>query len=175
MTDSVVYDQIPVVRAIGKGTTSLAAFHDALVAMECGFYNLVRLSSVIPPGTSVDASGKAPVPTGAWGDRLFCVYAEQHATQIGEEAWAGIGWVQRRDGQGGLFVEHEGTSEAFVTEQIKASLRELVKGHEDEFDGPDFVVHGAVCDGEPTCVLVLAPYETIAWKGVTATTAPAMN
>ncbi|GAA2674139.1 MULTISPECIES: pyruvoyl-dependent arginine decarboxylase [Actinoplanes] len=175
MTDSVVYDQIPVVRAIGRGTTSLSAFHDALVAMECGFYNLVRLSSVIPPGTTVDASGKAPVPVGAWGDRLFCVYAEQHASQPGEEAWAGIGWVQRRDGQGGLFVEHEGTSEAFVTESIRASLRDLVKGHEEEFEGPDYVVHGVVSDGTPVCAMVLAPYETISWKGATASTAPSMN
>ncbi|MEV6343009.1 pyruvoyl-dependent arginine decarboxylase [Actinoplanes sp. NPDC051851] len=166
MRTSAVYDQIPVLRKTGSGTTSLAAFHDALVQMDCGFYNLVRLSSVIPPGTTVDPSGKAGVPEGAWGDRLFCVYAEQHATLPGEEAWAGIGWVQRRDGQGGLFVEHEGTSEAFVTNAIRASLRDLVKGHEDAFEPADYVVHGAVCQDEPVCALVLAPYETVAWNGV---------
>ena len=29
---------------------------------------------------SVDATGKAPAPVGAWGDKLYCVYAEQRAT-----------------------------------------------------------------------------------------------
>jgi arginine decarboxylase len=156
---------MPVVKATGTGGTTLAAFHDALVAVDLGFYNLVRLSSVIPPKTSIDPTGKAPVPVGAWGDKLYCVYAEQRATEVGEEAWAGIGWVQRLDGGGGLFVEHEGGTEQFVTNAILTSLRDLVKGREDEFSAPDFVVNGAVCTGEPICSLVLAPYETASWVG----------
>jgi arginine decarboxylase len=162
---SAVYDQIPVVCATGTAGTSLAAFHNALVAMELGHYNLVRLSSVVPPGTSVDRTGKAPVPVGQWGDRMYCVYAEQHATLPGEQAWAGIGWVQRLDGGGGLFVEHEGTSEEFVTHAIRTSLAELVAGHEDEYSAPDWVTHGAICTSEPVCALVMAPYESAPWAG----------
>src|SRR5688572_16746974 len=100
---SAVYDQIPILCASGSGGTPLSAFHAALVEVDLGHYNLVRLSSVIPPGTSVDGTGKAPVPAGSWGDRMYCVYAEQHATEIGQQAWAGVGWVQRLDGGGGLF------------------------------------------------------------------------
>jgi arginine decarboxylase len=162
---SAVRDQIPVVAAAGTGATSLAAFHAALVAVDLGHYNLVRLSSVIPPGTSVDATGKAPVPAGAWGDRLYCVYAERRATAVGAQAWAGIGWVQRLDGGGGLFVEHEGDDEDAVTETIRASLRDLVAGQEHLFTAPDWVLGGAVCTGDPVCSLVIAPYETAAWGG----------
>lgn len=162
---SAVYDQIPIVRATGVGGTTLSAFHNALVEVDLGHYNLVRLSSVIPPGTDVDATGKAPVPVGGWGDRLYCVYAEQRATEVGEQAWAGVGWVQRLDGGGGLFVEHEGTSEDFVTHAIRTSLRDLVAGREDDFAAPDYVLNGAVCTGEPVCSLVLAPYETTTWAG----------
>jgi len=163
---SAIYDQMPVIKATGTGGTTLAAFHHALVTVDLGFYNLVRLSSAIPPKTIIDSTGKAPVPVGAWGDKLYCVYAEQHATEVGKEAWAGIGWVQRLDGGGGLFVEHNGATEQFVTNAIHASLRDLVKGREDRFSAPEFVLHGAVCIGAPICSLVLAPYETASWAGV---------
>ncbi len=165
MSASAVYDQIPVLRATGTGGTTLSAFHEALVAVDLGHYNLVRLSSVIPPDTSVDATGKAPVPVGEWGDRMYCVYAEQRTTEVGEEAWAGVGWVQRLDGGGGLFVEHEGTSEAFVTNAIRTSLGDLVAGREDEYSAPDWVLNGAVCTGAPVCSLVIAAYEAAPWVG----------
>jgi arginine decarboxylase len=162
---SAVNDEIPVVKATGRGSTTLSAFHGALVQADLAVYNLVRLSSVIPPGTTVDATGKAPVPQGAWGDRMYVVYADQYATLPGEQAWAGIGWVQRLDGQGGLFVEHEGTSEGYVTQAIKDSLRDLVRGHEEAFTDPDFVVHGVVCESDPVCAMVIAPYESASWAG----------
>ena len=64
MHTSAVHDQIPVLTATGTGATTLAAFHDALVQLDLGHYNLVRLSSVVPPATSVDATGKAPAWNG---------------------------------------------------------------------------------------------------------------
>jgi arginine decarboxylase len=165
MSKSAIYKQIPVVRATGTGSTTLAAFHDALVQIDAGYYNLLRLSSVIPPRTRVDASMATPVPTGQWGDKLYCVYAEQRTETLGEHAWAGIGWVQRTDGGGGLFVEHEGASEAYVRNAITLSLTDLVAGREKEFSAPEWVLNGAVCDGRPTCSLVLAAYETSPWAG----------
>jgi arginine decarboxylase len=96
---------------------------------------------------------------------MYCVYAEQLASEPGEQAWAGIGWVQRLDSGGGLFVEHEGTSEQFVAHAIRTSLADLVKGREDEFAAPDWVLNGAVCTGEPVCSLVIAPYEAAPWAG----------
>ncbi|GGK12706.1 pyruvoyl-dependent arginine decarboxylase [Pilimelia terevasa] len=165
MSSSAVYATIPVVAATGAGGTTLSAFHDALVQVNLGHYNLIRLSSVVPPQTRVDASGAAAVPVGQWGDKMYCVYAAQWATEPGEEAWAGIGWVQRRDGKGGLFVEHEGTSERFVRKAILTSLADLVRGREDEFAEPELTMRGAVCDDGPLCVLVIAPYEAAAWAG----------
>jgi arginine decarboxylase len=166
MPSSAVYDQIPVLCANGSGATTLSAFHAALEQVDLGHYNLVRLSSVIPPGTAVDATGKTPAPRGAWGDRMYVVYAEQRATVPGEQAWAGVGWVQRLDGQGGLFVEHEGTSEELVTRALRDSLRDLVAGREDLYTGPDWVVHGTMCVDQPVCALVIAPYEVSTWAGV---------
>jgi arginine decarboxylase len=159
-----VNGEMPILRSTGTGGTALAAFHSALVGVNLGHYNLVRLSSVLPPGTFVDATGTAPSPVGSWGDRLYCVYAEQRTTTPGEEAWAGIGWVQRLSGDGGgLMVEHEGGSEAFVTDSITTSLRDMVAGSEEQFSAPDFVVNGAHCTSQPVCSLVIAPFEIASW------------
>ena len=115
-----------------------------------------------PPGTVIDPTGTAPAPTGSWGDRLYCVYAEQRTTTPGEEAWAGIGWVQRFGG-GGLMVEHEGGSEAFVTDSILTTLYDMVQGCEADFAAPHFVVNGAHCTSKPVCSLVIAPFEMSSW------------
>ncbi len=158
-----VTGQIPVLSSVGSGGTALAAFHNALVAVDLAQYNLIRLSSVIPPGIAVDATGAAPRPNGLWGDRLYCVYAHRSATTPGERAWAGIGWVQRLDGGGGLFVEHDGPTEEAVTCSISTSLRDLVAEREDQFTLPERVLVGAVCETEPVCALVIAAYRTSPW------------
>ena len=62
-------------------------------------------------------------------------------------------------------MEHEGTSEEYVAHAIRTSLRDLVRGREDEYSAPDWVLNGAVCTGEPVCSLVIAPYETASWTG----------
>jgi len=148
----------------GTGPTTLAAFDGALRSAGIANFNLIRLSSVIPPGTSV-----APMPgpvspiKGEWGDRLYCVYAEMRVDEPGAEAWAGIGWVQQEETGKGLFVEHEGHSEDEVKGDILASLGALVEGRPDSFGPPQFVLHGAVSDGTPTCALAVAVYETATW------------
>lgn len=159
-----VYGRIPILKSTGTGASSLAAFHAALVALELGHYNLIRLSSVVPPDTTVDGSGVATAPSGSWGDRLYCVYAEQRATVIGEEAWSGVGWVQRLDNSGGgLLVEHEGHSEASVTDAILTSLHDMRRSLPGRSSEPSYVVNGIRCTDQPVCSLVIAPFQTAPW------------
>lgn len=155
---------MPILKATGTAGTALAAFHNALVAMKLGHYNLIRLSSVLPPGTFIDGTGTRPAPVGDWGDCLYCVYAEQPTSTPGKQAWAGIGWVQRLDSGGGLLVEHEGDSEAFVVDAITTSLKDMTSNSNERFSEPDFVVHGALCIDEPVCALVVAPFEIVPWQ-----------
>ncbi|WP_249714932.1 pyruvoyl-dependent arginine decarboxylase [Rhizomonospora bruguierae] len=162
-------------RASGVGRTALSAFHAALVAVGLGQVNLVRLSSVIPPGTGVDATGRARAPESVWGDRLYCVYAERAATVVGEQAWAGVGWVRRLDGLGGLFVEHEGADEQSVSTAIQASLADMVAGAAEEYTPPEWVVQGAACAGQPVCALVIAPYEAAPWPRINNHSSPTGN
>jgi arginine decarboxylase len=150
--------------AVGSGPTELAAFDDALLKVGAANFNLVRLSSVIPPGSIVsERVGSIPSPGGTWGDRLYVVVAEQRSSLPGEEAWAGIGWVQDESGRG-LFVEHAGPGEGTVRSQIAASLDQLQLGRGLDL-GPatQRVVGGTVVD-QPICALVLCAYATEPWS-----------
>jgi arginine decarboxylase len=155
---------IQVSSSVGTGSTTLAAFDRALLACGVGNFNLLRLSSVIPPDTDViPSSGPADV-LGDWGDRLYVVMAEQRVDRPGRQGWAGIGWVQHEETGRGLFVEHEGYSEDQVRSDIEHSLSSLVEARPNVEFGPiQQVIRGAECDGEPICAMVVAVYEAAGW------------
>lgn len=176
-TDVGVGLSIDVSGAVGTGPTSLAAFDDALVAVGVANFNLIRLSSVIPPGSLV----RATAPTldaavidltepgrglrhGGWGDRLYAVWAFESAERFGEEAWAGIAWVQDPSDGRGLFVEHEGRSEQTVREELAASLHSICAARSLEHLPHQSVVVGGRCETTPVGALVLAPYASEPWS-----------
>lgn len=149
----------------GVGQTPLSAFDAALRAAGVENFNLVRLSSVIPPHADVSHVLGPEQLRGEWGDRLYCVYAEQRATEPGAQAWAGIGWVFRTDSNaGGLFVEHEGTSREAIQRSITASLEDLTAGRPESFGPIQMQLASAVCVDKPVCALVVASYETETWR-----------
>jgi arginine decarboxylase len=149
----------------GEGRTPLSAFDAALRAAGVENFNLVRLSSVIPPQAHVGRVEGGEQLRGDWGDRLYCVYAEQRATEPGEEAWAGIGWVfQAAAERGGLFVEHEGSSRAEVEWSIRSSLGDLTAGRPQAFGPVQMQLASARCVDRPVCAIVVASYETEAWR-----------
>lgn len=170
--------RIPVTGATGSGPTALAAFDAALRRAGVSNFNLVRLSSVIPPGSVVESSvrtegvidltreatGRSGDRRSArWGDRLYAVWAFQSAELLGEEAWAGVAWVQHPDDGRGLFVEHEGHSEAQVRSELAATLASISGprslGHLEQ----QSVVVGTRCEGEPVGALVVAPFSIESW------------
>lgn len=155
---------IRVARATGTGPTELAAFDAALRAAGTANFNLVRLSSVIPPASLV-AEVPAPMQVaGEWGDRLYTVYAEWRASEPGLEAWAGVGWLQDPISGRGVFVEHEGSSEADVRADITASLGGLRAGRDVDLGPENVVVQGVTCRDEPVCALVIAAFEHETWR-----------
>lgn len=158
--------KIYVTSGIGYGATKLAAFDEALSKSGIANFNLLRLSSVIPPNTEIVAlDGSIPRYEGSeWGDRLYTVYAEMRVDTPGQEAWAGVGWVQFGDDKRGLFVEHEGHSEQEVRADIEKSLKGLLKNRNNTNDLEiKMLVIGAKCQDQPVCALVVAAYETTPW------------
>ena len=76
------------------GPTKLSAFDSALNASGVANYNLIRLSSIIPPASKIQAQpGPISLLPGEWGDRLYVVMADMRVDTPNQEAWAGIGWM----------------------------------------------------------------------------------
>lgn len=149
----------------GHASTELGAFDKALYSAGIANYNLLRLSSVIPPNSEIliNENGAALELPGKWGDRLYVVMAEQRVSEPGVQAWAGIGWVQDSGSGKGLFVEHEGTDEESVRSDISSSLEALTETRGIDFGPVEMVVNGITCVDKPVCAMVIAAYQTSGW------------
>jgi arginine decarboxylase len=158
---------IRISRGVGKGPTRLAAFDAALHDAGIANFNLIRMSSVIPPGSVVrEVAGTQQLP-GNHGDLLYCVYADAYASNLGDEAWAGVAWSNRQHDGAGLFVEHHGLSEAGVRHDLNATLEDLGRRREGDFQIAGQVLSSVRCDDRPVCALVVASYRTVGWDNDT--------
>lgn len=152
---------------LGSGPTKLSAFDSALNDAGVANYNLIKLSSVIPPNSKikeVKGSLSPEIRPGQWGDRLYVVMAEKRVDTPNVEAWAGIGWVQDKKTNKGLFVEHEGESETAVRRDINQSLEALMATRNVNFGEIKMQVIGKTCTHHPVCALVVAIYQASDWK-----------
>lgn len=155
---------IEVTTGVGCGPTKLAAFDAALLSAGVANFNLIVLSSVIPPGSAVTYVEESVANVhGQWGDRLYVVMAESRVDEPGQQAWAAIGWVQDPSSGKGLFVEHEGHSEADVRRDVAATLASMVASRDHPFGEPEYVIEGTVCRDEPACALVVAVFGAAPW------------
>lgn len=148
----------------GKGRTTMAAFDSALRSAGVADHNLIRLSSIIPAGSLVQACRPDEQLRGDFGDALYCVYAVAFATERGDDAWSGVGWSRATDGSGrGLFVEHVGHAEEQVRSMITSSLTDMADGRHEKFAVENIVLGSAHCSGQPACSVVVATYRTAGW------------
>ena len=162
--ESAIRRTIQVAGGAGEGPTKLAAFDAALCDAGVANFNLIYLSSVIPPNSDIQVSVDGSVRAeGEWGDRLYVVMAEQRTDVVGEEAWAGVGWVQQEHDGRGLFVEHHGRGELEVRADIEASLGALCDARAGEFGPVGMAVSGVTCEGLPACALVVAVFGAEPW------------
>jgi len=149
----------------GTGRTTLAAFDAALVAAGVGDFNLVRLSSVVPPGSQILEVDGTHQLAGDHGDAMYCVYAEAHASLPGHEAWAGVAWSRRDDGSGaGLFVEHEGPSHEQVAIDLMHSLEDLSATRGGIYHPEGRRMAGLTCEMLPVCAVVVATFQRAGWE-----------
>lgn len=156
--------EIHIASGTAEGPTELAAFDAALYAAGVANFNLIALSSVIPPKSKVvEYADKIAEIKGEWGDRLYVVKAEYRTSVPGVEAWAGIGWVIDEETGKGLFVEHEGANKEQVERHIENSLQALMTTREINFGKIHMKVDGIVCEHDPVCAVVIAVYKSEAW------------
>lgn len=154
--------QIAVTTGTGEGPTPLAAFDAALLDAGVANYNLIYLSSIIPPGSVVKRS-QYVTPPDEYGHRLYVVMAKQIATQPGSGAWAGIGWTQDHASGRGLFVELEDDSQMAVKQSIDATLESMIASRNLPYGPIKRVIEGRTCETKPVCALVIAVYKSEGW------------
>jgi arginine decarboxylase len=155
--------QIKITSAVGSGPTPLAAFDAALRNAGIENYNLIPLSSVIPPRAELER-GRFFTPSSEYGHRLYVVISRHETTQVGEEAWAGLGWTQEEESGRGLFVEIHGTSKASVESGIEATLDSMKVERPYDYGKNERELAGIVCKSDPVCALVVAVYESEPWR-----------
>jgi arginine decarboxylase len=153
---------ITVRTATGTGRTLLAAFDHALLSAGVADFNLITLSSVIPPGSRIRVGVTEPV-VGGHGDRLYCVVSVGYADHPGELVSAGLGWATDATTGGGLFVEHSGGSEQSVSEQILLSLEDMSHNRGGGYTDFRQAVISAHCVDKPVCALAIAAYRPVSW------------
>lgn len=114
-------DTIRVAWGTGTGPTATSSFDAALADAGVHDYNLVGLSSVIPPDATVETVGTAP-DLGPTGAALYCVESRETLVSGADgDACAGLGWA--RDGSGrGLFYEAGGGDADAVRRTVERGL-----------------------------------------------------
>ncbi len=155
--------KIQITKGIGKGPTEAAAFDHALVNAGVANYNLIYLSSVIPPDSQIVQTSKPSVPKSDWGDRLYVVMAQKRTSRRNQEAWAGIGWILDQKTGKGLLQEHQGLNENEVRADLTTSLHALAENRGEKFTSPQMEVIGIKCEDQPVCALVVAVFESSSW------------
>ncbi len=148
----------------GEGRTSLSAFDAALRAAGAADFNILRLSSVIPPGTTVTVVDPDHQVAGGFGDILYAVYASSFTSTPGTEAWAGLSWRQRADGSGaGLFVEHSASSRNELDALLTDTLQDMALRRGTDLAEPQSLRQVTRCTNLPVCSVVIACYRTQGW------------
>ena len=154
---------IKITSGSGEASTELSAFDRALYNAGIGDYNLIRLSSVIPPDSEVIVE-KVNRDPDRYGHKLYVVFSRCIETTIEKEAWAGLGWMTQDNCKGrGLFVEQSGSSEQEVERLISASLEDVVKYRTEDFGRINIKTEGIKCKGKPVCSIVAAVYRDEGW------------
>lgn len=155
---------------VGFGKTPISAFDSALKDAGVYNFNLITLSSVIPPGTEV-VFDNYPVNENEWGNKLYCVKAEMRSRQSGRFIGAALGWYQMEGGKG-VFVEHEEVGETeesvriSLDEEVKGSIRDLCVSRNIEFDEKQMGSKTRIAQvkEQPASVLVIAAYKSEDWS-----------
>lgn len=164
--------EIKVVCGVGIGKTVLSAFDTALKDVGVYNYNLITLSSIIPPNSRVSKVRRYTTPPEEYGHKLYVVKAEIRSHEVGKFLAAGVGWFQfGKDGRG-VFVEHEIIGETKVAVEseinlrIQNSIKDLCINRNIKFE--EKRVQAAISieqiKNHPTSVLALAVFQSEGWE-----------
>jgi arginine decarboxylase len=138
--------KIVVTAGTGEGPTAVAAFDAALRSAGVENYNLISLSSIIPPGSTIERAIYM-TPSHEYGHRLYVVMARCDEQHLGREAW-----------------ELCGDSRSVVQEMLEATLTAMMRSRGCAYGPVDSEIAGIACRGRPVCAVVIAVYQSEGWR-----------
>jgi arginine decarboxylase len=147
---------------LGAGPTELAAFDAALVDAGVANYNLLCLSSVIPPNARI-VRAKHCAAADDYGRRLYVVMSQMRQSRPGQHAHAGIGWVQEGDDGRGLFVELHNDDRNRLEHELHATLDAMRRSRDVDYGPVQTAIASRQCIAQPACALVVAVYACEPW------------
>jgi arginine decarboxylase len=146
----------------GEGPTELAAFDAALMDAGVANYNLLCLSSVIPPNATI-VRARHRTLQGDHGRRLYVVMSQMRQSGVGRPAYAGIGWVQQADDGPGLFVELHDDDRDRLEADLHATLNAMRAYRDIDFGPVQTQIASTTCIAQPVCALVVAVFACEPW------------
>lgn len=112
---------IRVASATGRGPTATAALDSALAAVDAQDYNLIDLSSVVPPEATIERVERLP-DLGPIGGGLPVVRATATVRPDDDRpVGAAVGWDRAASGAG-VFYEEAGPDPTAVIERVRTGL-----------------------------------------------------
>jgi arginine decarboxylase len=156
------FGPIAIARGLGQGPTLLASFDTALLDAGVANYNLICLSSVIPPGSRI-VRERWRTPGHEYGRRLYVVLSQMRESRSGHAAHAGVGWVRDEHEGHGLFVELHDDDRVQLERDLRTTLARMQRSRSVELGPVHTEIASARCDGEPVCALVIAVYASAPW------------
>ena len=147
---------------VGKGPTELAAFDAALMNAGVANYNLLRLSSVVPPNATIVRARHQTQPDDH-GRRLYVVMSLMRQSGVGRPAHAGIGWVQQANNGPGLFVELHDADRDRLEADLHATLNAMRAYRDIDFGPVHTQIASTTCTRQPMCALVVAVFACEPW------------
>lgn len=109
--------RIDIVWGKSEGKTLLSAFDRALVKAGIHNFNLIPLSSVIPPKSVIHETGTYKSSRGI-GEIMYVVISSLSSHKSNALISAGLGWVRTQEG--GLLIESKGE---FSREECEGEIR----------------------------------------------------
>jgi len=117
--------RIDIVWGKSEGKILLSAFDRALLKAGIHNFNLIPLSSVIPPKSVIHETG-AYTSSGRVGEILYVVISSLSSPKSNALISAGLGWAQTQEG--GLLIESKGEfSREECEEEIRVGLTEMME------------------------------------------------
>lgn len=155
--------EIIITWGLGVGKTELAAFDKALHEANIGDFNLIKLTSIIPPRSTISLR-RYKLQDIKFGHKAYVVLSSGVETRPEHEIWAGLGWLTEKKSSRGIIVEQKGGKREQVIRKIKDTLLSMRSCRPYLDSEIEYKVIGGKCKDWPICALVCAVFDVEGWR-----------